>query len=851
MSHKPRYALTALLSAGLLAAGLVNAAGAAPAGRSTAAGQAWSVMARDSLRAALTKERFYFLMPDRFANGTTSNDRGGLTGPREVTGFDPTRKGWYHGGDLKGMISKLDYIKGLGTTAIWLTPSFKNKPVQGLGTPYPSAAYHGYWITDFTQVDPHLGTNQELEKLIAGAHARHMKVFFDIITNHTADVITYTQKPGGPAPFDYVSKAAVPYRNANGTVFDDRAYAGTNAFPPLSADVSFPFRPVLPAGDEKVKVPNWLNDVTLYHNRGNTTFSGENSTYGDFFGLDDLFTENPRVVHGMEGIYDYWIRNFGIDGFRIDTMKHVNIEFWQKFLPHIRATARSVGKPDFFAFGEVAEGVSVPFLSRFTTTGRAQAVLDFPYQQQAREFAASHPTDQLRTLFEQDDWYTDANSNAYELPTFLGNHDMGHIGMFLRDDNPGNSEAQLLQRDKLAHELLYLTRGNPVVYFGDEQGFTGAGNDQAARQDMFASKDSEYNNLDDDGIDPLNGQNLSDAGKNDNIGSDVTPAANNFDRSHPLYRTIAALANLRKHNRALADGAQQIRYSSSTPGIFAFSRTDAKQQIEYVVALNNSTAPATADIPTYSAGMAFKNVWGGAVASVTTSADKKLSLTVPAMSAVVYRATHRMQRSAAAPTMTLSAPAQASGRIQVQANLAGDSLYQVSFYMKNYGGHWTPLGTDDNAPYRVYPDVSGFKPGTALQLLAVAKDNAGHISTARTETTVVAPSGAGAGIATIHYHRADNNYADWGLHLFGDAIGEGVGTSWDKPRPPTRFDAFGAVFEIPLADAAASLNFIIHKPSGDSVPTTREPGGDRAFVPDLSREVWMISGDPTIHTSKP
>src|SRR2546423_5966872 len=95
--------------------------------------------APDSLRASLTRERFYFVMPDRFANGSTANDQGGLSGSREVTGYDPAHKGWYHGGDLKGMISKLDYINGLGTTAIWLTPSFKNKPVQGLGTPYPSA----------------------------------------------------------------------------------------------------------------------------------------------------------------------------------------------------------------------------------------------------------------------------------------------------------------------------------------------------------------------------------------------------------------------------------------------------------------------------------------------------------------------------------------------------------------------------------------------------------------------------------------------------------------------------------------------------------------------------------------
>ena len=803
-------------------------------------------LARDSLRASLTRERFYFVMPDRFQNGDTANDQGGLSGPREVTGFDPTRKGWYHGGDLKGMVSKLDYIKHLGTTAIWLTPSFKNKPVQGLGTKYPSAAYHGYWITDFTQIDPHLGTNQDLRDLIAGAHRRGMKVFFDIITNHTADVIDYRE-----AKYDYVSKAAFPYRDASGTVFDDRAYAGKDTFPTLDPDVSFPYHPFLHAGDEHLKQPEWLNDVSLYHNRGNTTFSGENSTYGDFFGLDDLFTENVKVVRGMEGIYDTWIRDFGVDGLRIDTMKHVNLEFWQQFLPHIADTADSVGKSKFFAFGEVADQVSNPFLSRFTTAGRSQAVLDFPFQQQAREFAASRPTDQLRTLFSEDDWFTDADSNAYQLPTFLGNHDMGHIGMFLRNDNPGAPESELLKRDQLAHALLYFSRGDPVVYFGDEQGFTGAGNDQAARQDMFPSKDSEYNNIDDDGTDPLNGQNLNDGGKNDNIGSDVTPAADNFDPTHPLYRTIAELARLRQTHSALADGAQQTRFSSSGPGIFAFSRTDARDQVEYLVALNNSRSDRTATIPTYSSRMAFFRLWGDGPQRVKTGADKTVQVTVPALSAVVYRAAHRLARSKAAPAIALKVAPEVSGRPEVKANVTGDSLYQVSFYARAGDGPWTPLGTDDNAPYRVFPDVSGYAVGTTLELLAVAKDNAGHVSSARGSSTVAAAPGGGGGVATLHYHREDGNYTGWGLHLWGDAIADGVGTTWDHPRAPTRFDDFGAVFEIPLADAAPALNYIIHQPAGDSVPTTREPGGDRSFVPAVSQEVWVVSGDPAIHTSRP
>ena len=118
-----------------------------------------------------------------------------MTGGRLETGYDPTDKGFYHGGDLKGVIDKLDYIQDLGTTAIWLTPSFKNKPVQGDAGANVSAGYHGYWITDFTQIDPHLGTNADLKTLIDRAHATGMKVFFDIITNHTADVIDYTDGP--------------------------------------------------------------------------------------------------------------------------------------------------------------------------------------------------------------------------------------------------------------------------------------------------------------------------------------------------------------------------------------------------------------------------------------------------------------------------------------------------------------------------------------------------------------------------------------------------------------------------------------------------------------------------------
>src|SRR6478752_1294638 len=194
------------------------------------------------------------VMADRFANGDTTNDRGGLTGGPLATGFDPTNEGFYHGGDLKGLTGKLDYIKGLGTTAIWLTPSFKNRPVQGSGSD-ASAGYHGYWITDFTQIDPHLGTNGDMRTLISAAHAKGMKVYFDIITNHTADVISYD---GGK--YTYVNKATKPYKDARGKAFDDAAVAGKPActggatapdcFPAMSPATSFPYVPKVADADK-------------------------------------------------------------------------------------------------------------------------------------------------------------------------------------------------------------------------------------------------------------------------------------------------------------------------------------------------------------------------------------------------------------------------------------------------------------------------------------------------------------------------------------------------------------------------------------------------------------------------
>src|SRR5689334_14493964 len=480
-------------------------------------------------------EQYYFVLPDRFADGDRSNDRGGLTGDRLTTGYDPTDKGFYHGGDLQGVIDKLGYIQGLGTTAIWLAPVFKNRPVQGSGDDI-SAGYHGYWITDFTQVDPHFGTNADLERLVKLAHKRGMKIYLDIIVNHIADVIKYAENK-----YDYIDKATTPYVDAQGRKFEDRNYAdGSRAFPQLNKE-SFPYTPVIDAKDATVKKPAWLNDPTMYHNRGDSTFVGENSEYGDFFGLDDLFTERPEVVRGMTKIYGDWIAKTGIDGYRLDTVKHTDLDFWPQFADGIDRAARQAGKKDFFMFGEVYSA-DQEVESTYVRRGGLPAILDFSFQAAAKSFAADGGSAKaLSDLYAADDLYTTSDTGADRLPTFLGNHDMGRIGSFVAAAE--KDPAVQLRRDQLAHELMFLTRGQPVIYSGDEQGFTGPGGDKDARQDMFATRSADY--LDDD-----------------LIGTDRTHAVDNYETGHPLYRAISALAELRKAHPALVDGLQINRYAA-------------------------------------------------------------------------------------------------------------------------------------------------------------------------------------------------------------------------------------------------------------------------------------------------
>ncbi|WP_329341454.1 pullulanase-type alpha-1,6-glucosidase [Streptomyces sp. NBC_01352] len=781
-------------------------------------------LAAEPARHDATREQFYFVLPDRFANGDTGNDRGGLTGSRLSTGYDPTDKGFYQGGDLKGLTKRLDYIKGLGTTALWMAPIFKNRPVQGEGT-NASAGYHGYWITDFTQVDPHFGTNKDLETLISKAHAKGMKVFFDVITNHTADVVDYEEKS-----YDYLSKGAFPYLTKDGKPFDDADYAdGTEDFPPVDAD-SFPRTPKVTSS---VKVPSWLNDPTMYHNRGDSTFAGESSTNGDFSGLDDLWTERPEVVSGMEKIYQRWVRDFDIDGFRIDTVKHVNTEFWTQWATALDAYAAKQGRDDFFMFGEVYSA-DTSITSPYVTEGRLDATLDFPFQEAARQYASQGGSAQkLAAVFGDDYKYTTDKANAYEQVTFLGNHDMGRIGYFLKQDNPKATDAELLAKDRLANELMFLSRGNPVVYYGDEQGFTGAGGDKDARQTLFASKTEDY--LDDD-----------------QLGTDRTHADDAYDTTAPLYRQLAALSKLRKNNPALADGVQTQRYAADGSGVYAFSRTDAQTGVEYVVAVNNADEAKQATFPTGSADMAFRGIHG-TDSTVRSDADKKITVTVPAGSAIVLKAAGRLARPATEPTITLKAPATgATGTVEVTADVDGGQLNRVVFAAQVGNGKWQTLGSADHAPYKVTQTLGKDVPaGTALRYKAVVVDSAGRTASATADSVTGTPpaeeipSASSRDYAVVHYKRTDGDYADWGLYAWGD-LADGESTDWPDSHPFIGRDAYGAFAYVKLKPGASNVGFLVIDKDG-----TKDVSADRTIDVTKTGEIWIEQGKEAVQTERP
>ena len=606
----------------------------------------------DVKRTGVDKEIIYFVMPDRYRNGDSSNDN--------QTGFDPTSTATFHGGDLKGLTGNCqnDYglarLKKLGFTAIWLTPLVVQQPPT-----YGGAGYHGYWGVDFLNVEPRLGSNEDLLALSQCAKSLDLKLILDVVTNHTGDIIWY-----------------------NGRT------------------------PYIPEKYRGIKNPSWLNEISNYHNVGdmnNCWSSGSCVRDGDFYGLDDLATEKPEVYKGLGEIYGSWIKRFGFSAFRVDTAKHVDNEFFKNWSPLIKSQAESSGIKKFTIFGEVWEQNPIELI-RYVRENKLETLLDFPFQRNAVEFASSSSDATiLKNLFSYDDYYRTAESGPENLVTFLGNHDIGRVA-FLVKAKRTNPDNELLARVKLAHSLLYLSRGIPTVYYGDEVGMmgSGSGKDQLARQDMFSTKVELWM-------------------KESRVVGGPIGASDSFEDtfSNPIAKHLMVLSKLRKNHPALANEQMQIRYAKGS--IFAFSKRALNEKKEYLVILNNSSKARQVTIQTGTSGK-----WQDLLSKKTIiSKNGIITSKLDGLSLTVLKAEEKINENAMKLGKINIKEDFISGLHRIALGVETKDLVVTEFFVRAKGeSKWNSLGVDLNHPFNVFVEPSDYS--GSYEVKARVVDSAGR-----------------------------------------------------------------------------------------------------------------------------
>ncbi|MFN8223242.1 MAG: alpha-amylase family glycosyl hydrolase [Gaiellales bacterium] len=644
---------------------------------------------------AFAKQRIYFVMTDRYANGDEANDRGGATGSRTQTGYDPADTGFFHGGDFKGLTGTCDdpqtglaRVKRLGFTALWVTPPVGQRTVQG-----GSAAYHGYWGTDFTSVDPHLGSDADFAAFVDCAHRLGLEVYLDVVVNHTADVIT-------PSGGGYVGPEDVPYRDCRGKVFDPGVFAGGNAFPCLKAE-TMPRPPIVLPGDRKAKKPAWLNDPLRYHNRGDIDFAGCNTTcleQGDFFGLDDLFTEQPAVVAGLAEVHGSWIRRFKVDGFRVDTAKHVDRAFFRAWVPKIRRIAREAGIPDFEIFGEAFVTDAIE-LSSYTRDRAIPNLLDFPLQDAVVRYAGGTAGAKgLAARLDDDDYFLTPSGVMPTPGTFAGNHDIGRVARLVKDQS-GASGDELVKRIDLAHSVLYLLRGAPIVMYGDEVGIIGAGGDKEARQDLFPTEVRSWRTEERAGSPPIG-----------------TGSSFKVD-DNPVGAHLAALAAVREANPALTTGPAVVRVA--TQGTFVLSRFDPTTGREVLVGLNASRERVAVNVQTDSPGAAWE---GQLEAPSLAGGGRIVRLTLPALSASVWRQAGEPARRTLGSVALRVGTDELTALRTATATVTGGRPASVTFAIKRPGSRaWVRLATDPSPPYRAFVAPRSIPRGKTASVVAIVR----------------------------------------------------------------------------------------------------------------------------------
>jgi len=434
-------------------------------------------------------EIIYQVLVDRFADADISNNY-------RVNKSHPAR---YHGGDWRGLAEKLDYIQALGVTTLWISPIVRN-----VETDAGIDSYHGYWTQDPFLLNPHFGNLQDLRDLVKKSHARGIKIVLDIVTNHMGQMFFYDINQNGRPDESVEGGIKTKDRSVHITEYDpDYETPVVQSFTSLGnagpAPIIFIHDPTINRIPPQTPEAAILARPEGYHRRGrivdyDSPVEGKEQTmFGDFpGGLKDVATERQDVRDAMFKAYAKWIELADLDGFRIDTVKHVEHEFWQDFNRRIRARAKELGKDKFLLFGEVFDGKD-ELVGSYTKDNELDTLFDFPqYFQVFRDvFIGGGPTKKVEARWTEraTNWSSTAPAGGIgHAPVsmhvnFLDNHD---VGRFLYQASVAGRDAD--KRAVLHNALAFLLTedGIPCIYYGTEQDFAG-GNDPSNREDLWLS----------------------------------------------------------------------------------------------------------------------------------------------------------------------------------------------------------------------------------------------------------------------------------------------------------------------------------------------------------------------------
>ncbi|HEY9602237.1 MAG TPA: alpha-amylase family glycosyl hydrolase [Allocoleopsis sp.] len=499
------------------------------------------------------EEFVYFLLVDRFhddLNRTPVN-----TPNRSAGSGTPSQLQKFCGGTLKGVKNHLDYIQNLGCTAIWLSPIFENNDSPNRN----SHNYHGYSIQNYLNIDPRFGTKSDLIDLVNAAHDRGIRVFLDVVVNHSGNNWSY------PGDYDYY-------------------YCNDQQF--NLSSWRLPDRPI----------PQELRNPDYYHRRGQIRNWDTYPEYqrGDFLALKDFNNDEDKAGRELQEIliesHCYWIREADIDGFRMDAVKHMGELTVSRFCSAVREYAYSLGKKWFFLFGELIAGDEAVdrYIGANTPTQVGDrtvyfglsSVLDFPLYWTLPNVlkGLSSPMN----LIERYESLRNSALNRGELGryrvTFLDNHDQ--IGA-----SPKRRFAAHAPEQQVIAGIGYLlcALGTACIYYGTEQGFSGEGSgDESIREAMFDLNNQQTNYL---------------------------------NQQCNIYQEIAKIANIYRHTEPLRFGRMYFREISTDgdkfglpqvhPCTLAFSRILGYEEI--LVAYNTSTTQRRTDFVMVDSNLQHKN----------------------------------------------------------------------------------------------------------------------------------------------------------------------------------------------------------------------------------------------------